>query len=370
MDTISGTHQESVLITPYPQIIRRPVNRWVRNLRATRRDTIALLREFRRSVTVFAFATIMGGLLYWLLMTAEGLSTPPLHTMPYMMVSLMVLETPMPVPTQPQLLIFWYLMPLVAIYVAGRGATDFVRLFLNRGERRAAWEEALVSTYRDHIIVVGVGNVGMRIVRTLSRLGFEVVVVDLKLSAERYEELDALQIPAILGDARTADILVKAGLNDAEALVICTSADLVNFETVMAAREMNPEIRIVARMWDARFSRQIKQFMGVNVVLSASELAAPVFAGAAVGLDITQTLTVHGKEYSMIRMKVEAGSFMDGRTVGEMQQRYDIDIVLHAREDEVDVHPTRTQDIHGGDTIVVFASHDRITDLVARNRKR
>jgi voltage-gated potassium channel len=357
---------------PYAQIIvpagRRPFNRFARLIRAVGRDSSALLREFQRPLLAFLIAIIGGGLLYWTLMGQAGLEQPPLYNMPYMMLALMVLETPMPVPTQPQLILFWYLMPAVAVYIVGRGATDFVRLFFNRGERRAAWEEAVASTYRHHIIIMGAGNVGLRVTRALVQLGFEVVMIDHKLPDERAIELNQMGVPAIIGDARLAQNLQKAGLPHAETFIACTSNDQANLEAIMAVRDMNPTVRIIARMWDARFAKQIKQFMGVNV-LSASELAAPVFAGAAVGLDITQTLTVNGKAYSMIRMTVQPGSFMDGRTVGEMQTKYDIDIVLHARSDSVDVHPSRDQSIFGGDTIVVFASHDRITEIVSRNRR-
>jgi Trk K+ transport system NAD-binding subunit len=358
---------------PYAQVIvppirQRPLSRFVRLVRAVGRDTFALMREFQRPLIAFVLATVGLGLLYWWLMGQVGVEQPPLHNMPYIMLALMVLETPIDVPTQPQLIVFWYLMPLIAVYVIGRGVTDFVRLFFNRGERRAAWEEAVVTTYRNHIIVMGAGNVGMRVTRVLTQMGFEVVMIDRSLPLERADELDRLDVPTIIGDARLAQTLEKAGLPHAEAFIACTSDDQINLEAIMGVRDMHPTIRIIARMWDARFAKQIKQFMGVNVVLSASELAAPVFAGAAVGLDITQTLTVNGREYSMIRMTVAAGAFMDGRTVGELQHKYDIDIVLYAREDMVDVHPPAAQVLTAGDTVVIFASHDRITDLVARNR--
>lgn len=357
---------------PYVRVIvparRRPVRRLTRFVRAAWHDSSALLREFQRPLLAVILALFGGGGLYWLMMQQMGIEPPPLYNMPYIMLALMVLETPLDVPTQPQLIIFWYLMPAVAVYVVGRGVTDFVRLFFNRGERRAAWEEAVASTYRNHIIVMGAGNVGLRVTRALVEMGFEVVMIDRNLPTERGEELNVLGVPTIIGDARLAQNLEKAGLPHAETFIACTSDDQINLEAIMGVRDMHPTIRIIARMWDARFAKQIKQFMGVNVVLSASELAAPVFAGAAVGLDITQTLTIRGKEFSLIRLIVEPGSFMDGRTVGDMQNNHDLDIVLHARADVVDVHPATDQSILSGDTIVVFASHDKITEVVSRNR--
>ena len=60
----------------------------------------------------------------------------------------------------------------------------------------------------------------------------------------------------------------------------------------MRARDMNHDMRIVARMYDPQFSKQLNRFMGVQATLSSSDLSAPAFAGAAVGIEITQTLNV------------------------------------------------------------------------------
>jgi voltage-gated potassium channel len=370
-------------MTPHPstQLLlpsgRQPTSRFMRLLRAIRRDSAALFREFRIPLLVFLLAVLGGGFLYRELLGVAGKVQPPHYDMPYYMLSLMVLETPMAVPDEPYLIAFWYLMPAIAIYVIGRGAVDFVRLFFNRNERRRAWEEAVASTYRNHIIVMGAGHVGMRVTRTLANLGFDVVVINLNATVEIDAELTRLSVPLVVGDARDSLVLEKTGLPYADAFVVCTSEDYVNLETIMAVRDMKPDIRIVARIWDSRFSRQIQQFMGVNVVLSASDLAAPVFAASAVGLEITQTINVHGREYSMIRLVVAPGSLMDGHTVGTLQSKYDIDVVLHApaiveiegrTNGMVDVHPSRELMVRAGDTIVIFASHDRIVELVQRNR--
>ena len=71
----------------------------------------------------------------------------------------------------------------------------------------------------------------------------------------------------------------------------------------------------------------------------------------------------------MTRLAVEPGSFMDGANVGDLQTDNNMDIVLHNRGDQSDVHPPRDLIIQAGDTLVIFAQHDHILDIVARNRK-
>lgn len=132
---------------------------------------------------------------------------------------------------------------------------------------------------------------------------------------------------------------------------------------------MNPAARVVMRLWDRQLAQQIERFFRVEV-LSASDLAAPAFAGAAVGAEITQNLHTAGMEYSMIGLVVRANSFMDGQTVGAIQDSEGADIVLLHRGDgnSPDAHTRGDIVVRGGDTLVLFAHHDRrITEILGRN---
>ncbi len=348
---------------------RRRTRLW-RSIRAIWRDSSALWNEFRAPILALLLLVFGGGWLYGELMALAGYTRPPYVDLPYFILRMMVFEPPTnEPPPQIYLIIFWYLMPVLALFIVGRGATDFVRLFFDRSERRSAWEEAVASTYRNHVIVLGVGHVGLRVARTLVGMGFDVVGIDQKLKPEVDAELTGLGVPLIIMDGRNPQALEKAGLSNAQAVVACTSSDQINLEVIMRVRDMNPNVRIVARMWDETYTKQMKQFMGVAAVHSASELAAPSFAGAAVGIDLTQTLHINGIDYSMIRLQVEPGSFLDSGTVGQLQEANDMDIVLHGNTGSVEVQPAESVQVHGGDTLVIFARHDRVIDIVERNRR-
>lgn len=346
---------------------RRPG--YIRTLRAVWHDSQALVTEFRRPLLVFLISIFLGGYIYmYLNNTFSDNSKLDFVDMPYIMLALMVLEASIEVPAEPYLIAFWYLQPLLAVYIVGRGAADFIRLFFNRDQRRDAWEAAVASTYRKHVIVIGVGHVGMRVIRTLVQMGFDVVAVDLSMTKELDEDLQRFGVPFVIGDARNAHILEQASLKYANAVIIATSNDHVNLEVTMRVRDMNESVRIVSRMWDDRLAQQIQRFFDVEV-LSASDLAAPAFAGAAVGAEITQNLHIAGMEYSMIRLTVRKDSFMDGLSVDVIQEEEDVDIVLLHRNggNGPDVHPSGDVVVRGGDTIVLFANHDKITGIVARN---
>jgi Trk K+ transport system NAD-binding subunit len=338
-------------------------------LRAVWRDSNALWREFRRPILAFVIAVFGGGWLYGELLVLAGYPRVPLIELPYMMVLLMALEGLPVIPPEPYLIVFWYVMPLVALYVIGQGVIDFVRLFFNRGERRSAWEEAVASTYRNHIIVMGIGHVGARVIRALAEMGSDVVAIDLDPTDHPLPDMNALRIPLIIGDGRQPATLEKAGLREAEALIVCTANDFLNLEVCVRAREINPTARIVVRMWDTQLSNHLKHSLNAETI-SSSDLSAPAFAGMAVGAEIARMLQVRDESYSLIRLQIEAGSFMDGSTIAALQDENDMDIVLFERDDQVEVHPEGDLPVRAGDTLVIFARHAQIMRIVARNRRR
>lgn len=348
---------------------RRRLINFERQVRAIWHDTRALWREFRLPIMLFLLVTVGGGFLYGELYYIARGEHIALIDRPYIMLQLMVLETPEEAPPEWYLIIFWYLLPPALVFLIGLGAADFIRLFFFRNQRHDAWREAVAATYRNHIIVFGAGHVGLRVVRELAEMGLDVLVIDNDPDPGVEETLQALNVPLLIADGRLSVTLEKAGLPYADAFVACTGSDHTNLEAVMRARDMNPDVRVVARVWDDDFSAQIARFFNVQSVLSSSGLSAPAFAGAAIGVEITQTLQVGDIEYSMIRLTVQPGTFMDGAEVGALQTENDMDIVLHRRGDSVDVQPARHTVVRAGDTLVIFASHETILNVVARNRR-
>jgi Trk K+ transport system NAD-binding subunit len=347
---------------------RRAKSRW-RLTRATWRNLRVLWREFRVPLIVFLVAILGGGWLYGELWAQAGYDRKPFVDLPYLMAALMIVSSPDNLPADAQLVAFWYLMPLIGAYIAARGITDFFKLFLRPHEHRNAWEEAVASTYQNHVIILGVGHLGTRVVRALVAMGFDVVAIDRSTEPEKIAELERLKVPLVVGDGRLESALESAGIRKARALIVSTSNDHMNLEVTMRVRDLNPHIRIVLRMWDDQFAAQIRRFMNVEAVLSATDLAAPSFAAFALGIEITQTFRIGSEDYSMIRLEVAPGSFLDGKTIGVLQDSESLDIVLHS-DGEVQVHPPEDQIVRAGDTLVIFAQHRKIIDVVSRNEGR
>jgi CPA2 family monovalent cation:H+ antiporter-2 len=104
---------------------------------------------------------------------------------------------------------------------------------------------------RYRAVVVGYGPVGRTLVRLLRENGIEPTVVEMNLESVR--ELRNEGIRAVYGDAVRRETLDEAGVADAASLVLTSSALAGAHDVVRIARELNPEIRVVARsnyLWE------------------------------------------------------------------------------------------------------------------------
>lgn len=133
---------------------------------------------------------------------------------------------------------------------------------------------------RDQVVVCGLGHLGLRTVEEL--LLRDEAVTAIADSADH--ELDAERLPTvrvIVGDCRRERILRQAGIESAVAIVLTGDDDLGNLQGALAAHDLNPDIRIVIRMFDGELGARIQALLGDAVTLSSSALAAPGFVAAA-----------------------------------------------------------------------------------------
>jgi Trk K+ transport system NAD-binding subunit len=205
------------------------------------------------------------------------------------------------------------------------------------------------------------------VIRDLVAMDLDVVAIDSSPSAMAQKRLGEMGVPIIRADGRLPETLEKARLSSALAFVACTGKDQANMEAIMKVRHGHPDIRIVGRMWDHQFAEQLEKFLEVDSVLSSADLAAPAFAGAAVGVDITQTLQIEGVAYSTMRLTVAEGSFLAGNAVGDLQTRHEMDIVLVDQGGTPTVQPARDLEVNVGDGVVFFARHDRVLEVLSLN---
>ncbi|MDI2132751.1 NAD-binding protein [Yinghuangia seranimata] len=175
-----------------------------------------------------------------------------------------------------------------------------------------------------HIVLMGLGRVGSRVLDRLHALGVDVVCVERDPKARGVALARTLHVPVVLGDATQDGVLESALIERASAVLALTSSDSSNLETALYAREYRPDIRVVMRLFDDDFAAVVNQAMRASYPQattrsrSVSTLAAPAFAAAMMGRQILGALPVERNVLVFVALEVGRHADLRGRTVDEV----------------------------------------------------
>ncbi len=141
-----------------------------------------------------------------------------------------------------------------------------------------------------HIIIAGYGRIGKNIAEGLENTGIPYITVD--IDPERISEARKNKIPCIYGDASNPCVLSTAGLAKAKTLVVVFPDPVVVVATVRTALEINPDIKIVARVHRAREAELLKPLNNVELISPEHEASLRF---------LTRILTLSGWEKDAIQ---------------------------------------------------------------------
>ena len=186
--------------------------------------------------------------------------------------------------------LLFFLTPILGVALLFQSVLDFSRHLLDKGSRREAWQISLARTFRDHVIICGLGRVSYRIMTQLLETGYEVVVIEHDWNSEFVPDALKLRVPVVVGDFTDTDVLLQAGLTRASGIIAGTSDDLLNIEVALTARRQHEDIQVVMRIFNDDLDRNLEQIFGPNTAFSSSALGAPTMAVAAVSCSIASVL--------------------------------------------------------------------------------
>jgi len=339
-----------------------------RRIRAGLRDTWVVLRQFRRPLLIFFGVVVAAALLYRALASAAHTSDPAIDVPSfmeafYLMLSMIFLQANVSqFPELWYLEVFFFAMPVIGLALLGTGVANLGVLLFDKSARGKEWEAALASTFANHIIVVGLGKLGFRVVQQLLEFGQDVVAVELDVSKPFIPLARELGVPVIIADARRANSLVEAGIDRASSIVCCTQDDLANLDIALDARERRPEVKIVLRMFDAELARKVERGFGIHTAFSTATLAAPAFAAAAMRTRIEYSFQVGGQLLNVAHTTVEPDSPLVGQTIGQVERNYALTVVMH-RQDGERLHPAPDEVIRAGDGLTILAVLESLSKL-------
>ncbi|MGO9077582.1 MAG: potassium channel family protein [Streptosporangiaceae bacterium] len=175
--------------------------------------------------------------------------------------------------------------------------------------------EANIARMTGHTIICGWGRVGRAVGGYLAGLDARVVVVD--LDADRVRSAGHL---ALVGDVTDDDVLRKAGIMRARALVTAINTDAENVYVTLSARALRPELVIIARArTEASESKLLRA--GATRVVNPQRIGGQRIAAAALQPNVVEFLDVvmhdGSLEFRLEEISVRAGSRLAGRTLQE-----------------------------------------------------
>lgn len=145
---------------------------------------------------------------------------------------------------------------------------------------------------RDHVVVVGLGQVGLRLCLLLRRCGIGIVAVDDREEGENVGLARELGFPVVIGRGADPSLLRRLSLPRACALAAVTDDDLANISIAMAARDVNPDLRVVLRAGDGRVANETRSLFRIGLVRDVHRIAAVLIAARATGSDAARVVCV------------------------------------------------------------------------------
>ncbi|MGW7539579.1 NAD-binding protein [Streptomyces sp. NPDC054770] len=220
-----------------------------------------------------------------------------------------------------------------------------------------------------HVVLLGLGKIGTRVLTRLRELHVPVVCVESDPEARGLAVARRLRVPVVLGDVTQEGVLEAAKIHRAQALLAVTSADTTNLEAVLYARSVRPDLTAVLRLYDDDFATAVYRTLraahphAVTRSRSVSYLAAPSFAGAMLGRQILGAIPVERKVLLVAVVEVGGHPQLEGRTVaGAFRAGAWRVLGLEGRPGVADGGYV----LRGGDRVVVVATRRGLAELSGR----
>ncbi|MDX2826887.1 NAD-binding protein [Streptomyces ipomoeae] len=172
-----------------------------------------------------------------------------------------------------------------------------------------------------HVVLLGLGKIGTRVLARLRELHVPVVCVEADPEARGLAEARRLRVPVVLGDVTQEGVLEAAKIHRANALLAVTSSDTTNLEAGLYARSVRPDLRVVLRLYDDDFATAVYRTLraahphALTRSRSVTHLAAPAFAGAMMGRQILGAIPVERRVLLFAAVEVRGHPRLEGLTV-------------------------------------------------------
>ncbi len=172
---------------------------------------------------------------------------------------------------------------LVALFFAAALTAGLVNRVVQRSLTGLVGRRAVPR--RDHVVVVGLGQVGMRLCLLLRACKIPLVAVESDEEGESVGIAKELGLPVVIGRGADPSVMRRLSLHKARAVAAVTSDDLDNISVAMTARGIHADIRTVLRVGDGEVANETRSLLALGLVRDVHRLAATLLAAKILGGD-------------------------------------------------------------------------------------
>jgi Trk K+ transport system NAD-binding subunit len=257
--------------------------------------------------------------------------------------------------------------------VAGLTLVPLVTALIVEGmvnARLAVAQGRLFQPQSDHIVLVGLGGVGTRILRLLHDRDVKVVAIDSAETARGVPLARELAVPLIIGDASRETTLRQAGVDRCRAMMTVASNDVINLEVALQGRQLSPNLRVLVRLFDDDMARRVRRTFDLTHTRSVSYVSAPAFAEAMMDREVVGIISVERRVLLLAEFVVAAGSQLDGSNISQTDEPGEARVVALTELGEPRPlwNPPSGRAVKAMETLTVVCTRDGLSRLSRRNR--
>jgi voltage-gated potassium channel len=256
--------------------------------------------------------------------------------------------------------VFTMVMAFVGIGFILIAATEIGRAMLQGDLRELIGlrrDQKMTQSLRQHIVVCGYGRTGRAVVEVLQGRRVPFVIVEAAEDAVR--RLRSEGVPVVQGDATRKEVLREARVEHARTFLACLSDDAHNVFAILLARQLNPELAIIARAVEEGSEDRLR-LAGAHRVINPYRLGGMRLAYTAIKPTVTDfveaSMAGTSVELELAEIVVHPSSELAGKTLAsaEVRRRFGIIVVALKRGETSHFNPAPDMDIEAGDVLVAL----------------
>lgn len=264
---------------------------------------------------------------------------------------------------------FYFLLPPFGFVVIVDGLVRFGYHLLRFDETSDEWIRAMAKTYSNHVVLCGLGRVGLRALEQLLKLGEDVVVLEMNPNNPNLAFARKHGVPVLIGNGREEGIMNDLHVSAAKSIILATDDDLSNLEMGLDARKINPTIRLVLRMFDQELAEKIRESFNIQLAFSTAAQSAPLIATSSADASIINSFYLGQQLIVVARLTVTRGAKLVGKRLDEMAGEHHSFVLSHRRGEEELRFPPQNMVLMADDTIVVQTEPHTLRFLHKLNEK-